>query len=86
MTHNPCYYCDNESQIICVRCKKDVCKDHAHYERRQDGHGEWVCEDCHTTSVRWGLIAGIIGIILVIVVIVVGFTMYNNFASETIFP
>ena len=85
MSRHPCYFCDNESRVICVKCKKDVCKDHAHYERHED-HGEWVCVDCHSKTINWSIIIGIIGVILVIVFIVVGITMYNNFASDSLLP
>jgi hypothetical protein len=86
MTRHACYFCDNESRFVCVRCKKDICKNHAHYERHQDGHGEWVCDDCHTKSVSWSLILGIIGVILIVVFIVVGIILFNNFSGDNLLP
>ena len=86
MTRYSCSFCDNESQLICVRCKKDICKDHAHYVRLQEGQGEWVCDDCSAKNTNWSIVVGIIGVIIVVVFIIVGITLYNNFSGDSLLP
>ena len=85
LTRHSCSFCDNESRFVCVKCKKDMCKKHAHYERYDD-HGEWVCDDCHTKTISWSIILGVIGVILLVVFIIVGITLYNNFSGNSLFP
>ena len=79
MSYNKCAYCENESRLICVKCKKDVCKEHASYERDQDGHGEWVCTDCHKTSNVIALVAFAVFIVIIIIVLIFLIPYFNNF-------
>ena len=81
MTYHQCEYCENEARFICVKCKKDICKDHAVYERDQDGDGEWVCTECHKTNNIIGIVACVVGLIIFIIVAAVMFSQFGNFQS-----
>lgn len=81
MSYHKCYYCKNESRFICVKCKKDICKDHAFYERNRDGDGEWVCTNCHNTSTGITIVAVIVFIVIIIIAAVVITNAINDFPS-----
>ncbi|NHJ85138.1 MAG: hypothetical protein FK734_06725 [Asgard group archaeon] len=74
MTTYHCAFCDNESRFVCVKCKKDICKDHAVYERyteEEGGGGNWVCVDCHGKRTTTNMIVGVIAVIIFIIVLAV---------------
>jgi len=71
MTEINCEFCDNEARFVCVKCKKDVCKDHADYERNQEGAGEWVCSECHNSTIKTSIILAIVFFVIVIIVTIV---------------
>ena len=33
MSYHTCDLCGNEARFVCVKCKRDISKTHAHYER-----------------------------------------------------
>ena len=84
MTDHFCAFCDKESRFVCVKCKRDICKDHAYYERHGE-YREWVCTECHSKNVSVNVIFGIIAVIIFIIAIVVFIIMFNKF-SDSPFP
>lgn len=84
MSYHSCDFCDNESRFVCVKCKRDICKDHAVYKRRETG-GEWVCTECHKTSTGINIVLAIVFIIIFIVFVVIAINIMNDFPND-VFP
>jgi len=83
MSYHKCYFCENESRFICVKCKKDICKDHAVFEKdpQNSDIGNWVCSDCHETTIKSNAIFGVIAVIVFIIIVVVGIVLFKRFSG-----
>ena len=87
MSDHRCEFCENESRMICVRCKKDICKDHAfHYSSRDGGGSGWLCPECNKTSTIFKIVFLVIFVIVVIFMIVFAIKVFNGFPSGFPFP
>jgi len=85
MSDYRCEFCENESRMICIRCKKDICKDHASFHNSEDGGDGWLCPECHKTSTVFKIVMAIIGIGIFIGVVVFAIYIITNFGGG-IFP
>ncbi|MBN1327894.1 MAG: hypothetical protein JXA54_00345 [Candidatus Heimdallarchaeota archaeon] len=89
MSFHRCDFCENESRFICVKCKKDICKNHAVYEKDPDDSnvGNWVCIDCHQKTQKSNLLFAVIAIVLFIIILIVGIVLLKQFTNLfSIFP
>ncbi len=83
MSNHRCEFCENESRMICVRCKKDICKDHAfHRSSRDGGGGGWLCPECNKTSTIFKILFFILSIVVVIFIIVFMVKMFGNLPGD----